>query len=223
MKYIPLVALSAFLFACSQESSTGTEASIIEEQLQNGSTALVEEASDSEGEFALLKKTYKIDTFPSEKTVTQFPVRMKLKVERVPLTGPNIPRSRYSRTTSISLVYDKNSTDSTKYEYYSMKHKGVTLAVNKTKFTWNGSHVNLPNSTNDYAFCEKSTVNTSYQQCTSLGNVQSVKLADFAVIAAYVFVHGKDTVYMTAGDNIDNSLASAVYNDILLPKLNNLQ
>ena len=213
MKYIPLVALSAFLFACSQESSTGTEVGSAEEQLQNGSTALVEEATDSEGDFALTKKSYFNTSYPATRVVSQFPTRMTIETKVTTTKKPNNKLDRDASSIAYTEVYDSKIGD---LVYYDMKRNGIILFFDKTKLRRQNNHLQLPISQASYKFA-RDTAYTSYKAFSR--EVQSVKLADLAIVAAYTFYHGKDTVYATAGTNISNALADSVYRDILLPRL----
>ena len=86
MKYIPLVALSALLFACSQESGLGTEARVNDDSSIGENIAYV---GDIQNGTALARKTYNTADFPASKTVTQFPVRMTGSTRK--------PLLRYSR------------------------------------------------------------------------------------------------------------------------------
>lgn len=197
MKYIPLVALSAFLFACSQESSTGTEVGSAEEQLQNGSTVLAEEASDSEGEFALLKKTYKTDTFPSEKTVTQFPVRMiaSTSIEKKYNADGSCKEMKGLVKTEV-LVYDSKQKTMVPYSKPHIESHIYPVRKSQPNQYYNNAGVSTNQGDN------KAEVE-HYSTCTN----------NLAFIGIHRIIHGKDTVLITTSKGFDTEATASTYYD----------
>ena len=194
MKYIPLVALSAFLFACSQESSTGTEASIIEEQLQNGSTALVEESED---DVALTKRSYYTADFSASRTVTQFPVRMiaSTSIEKKYKADGSCKEMKGLVKTEV-LVYD--SKQKTMVPYSKPHIESHIYPVKKSQLNQYYNNAGVSTNQGD----NKAEVE-HYSTCTN----------NLAFIGVHRIIHGKDTVLITTSKGFDTEATASTYYD----------
>ena len=194
MKYIPLVALSAFLFACSQESSTGTEASAIEEQLQNGSTALVEEAED---DVALTKRSYYTADFSASRTVTQFPVRM---IASTSINTKYLPeRSCYEITGKVKtevLAYDSKLKTMVPYSKPHIESHIYPVNTKKLNQVYDNAGVAV-NQGDNIALVDH------YSACSKY----------LAFIGVHRIIHGKDTVLITTSKGFDSEATASTYYD----------
>ena len=194
MKYIPLVALSAFLFACSQESSTGTEASIIEEQLQNGSTALVEESED---DVALTKRSYYTADFSASRTVTQCPVRMiaSTSIEKKYKADGSCKEMKGLVKTEV-LVYDSKQKTMVPYSKPHIESHIYPVKTSQLNQYYNNAGVSTNQGDN------KAEVE-HYSTCTN----------NLAFIGVHRIIHGKDTVLITTSKGFDSEATASTYYD----------
>lgn len=198
MKYIPLLVLSAFLFACSQESSLGTEASITEETTGES----IASVGNINNDVALAKMSYYTANFAASRTVTQFPVRMHA-------------------STSISTTYDPEigcydilGTTTTTVEVYDSR-VGAMVPYSSPDIE---SHIYPVNTKNLNKFLDdaRSGVNHGNNVATARHYTECSKYLAF--IGVHRVIHGKDTVLITTSKGFSNETAASTYYNKFIKK-----
>lgn len=200
MKYIPLVALSAFLFACSQESSLGTEARVSDDASIGESIASV---GDIHNSTVSARKTYKTTDFPASKTVTQFPVRM---------TGSTSISTTYDPE---NLCYDILGTTTTKVEVYDSQVGGMVPYSNATI----ESHVYPVNTRNPNKFLDDARHGVNHGNNVATARHHTDCSAYLGFIGVHRVIHGKDTVVFTTSKGFSNENVAKTYYDKFIKKL----
>ena len=200
MKYIPLVALSAFLFACSQESGLGTEARVNDDSSIGESIAYV---GDIQNGTALARKTYNTADFPASKTVTQFPVRM---------TGSTSISTTYDPE---NLCYDILGTTTTKVEVYDSQVGGMVPYSNATI----ESHVYPVNTRNPNKFLDDARHGVNHGNNVATARHHTECSAYLGFIGVHRVIHGKDTVVFTTSKGFSNENVAKTYYDKFIKKL----
>lgn len=200
MKYISLLALSAFLFACSQESSLGTEASITEETTVGESIASV---GNINNDVALAKRSNYTANFAASRTVTQFPVRM------------NASTSISTTYNSEIGCYDILGTTTTTVEVYD-SNVGTMVPYNSPDIE---SHIYPVNTKNLNKFLDDSRKGVNHGNNVATARHYTECSKYLAFIGVHRIIHGKDTVLITTSKGFSNESAASTYYNKFIKKL----
>lgn len=200
MKYISLLALSAFLFACSQESSLGTEASITEETTVGESIASV---GNINNDVASAKRSNYTANFAASRTVTQFPVRM------------NASTSISTTYNSEIGCYDILGTTTTTVEVYD-SNVGTMVPYNSPDIE---SHIYPVNTKNLNKFLDDSRKGVNHGNNVATARHYTECSKYLAFIGVHRIIHGKDTVLITTSKGFSNESAASTYYNKFIKKL----